>query len=388
MSKINFKLLVESLLTEASIQQTLFPPTSRAGSQPFKDFITFFEKAKKYIFEQGKYEKNDTILSFKTAWPYLDATGYIYKILVDSKLLQQNDLKDDKIFIDGLQTSDNAQKLIESIIAQKTNLQIDNNLKAQIISAISDKLKEISTPENYRNYSITRFKQLNDKTAVLAAEPYLNLKPYDGLVKLLQEYGGYDINQINNILYYPGETKFTQQNIEGPVMATIVELSKLMLIFYREYIIDQKEKDGHPIAAAVAMALGLTDDQGNGNIEMLQQEVIKSAGKQNVTTPAGRVIQDDYIKFIKGVSALTIDPSVPAPDPEEIPITPPTPLIQKIGDFQGMTDTGQQIYQTFLGLFNSIKKGPDSTSSTPTGLVKGIFDTIWAASGQSLYGGR
>lgn len=386
MSKIDFKALVETLLLEANLQNVLFPPPSRAGSQSFENFDTFFEKAKKYIFEQGKYEKNDTILNFKTAWPYLDAIGYIYKLLVDSKLLQQNAIEDDTLFKNSLKEEDDAQKLIQKIINNK-NIQIDDNTRVQIVSAVSNKLKEIANPENYRNYSITRFKQLNDKTSILAAEPYLNLSPYDGLSKLLKEYGGYDFNQINNILFYPGETKYTQQNIEGPVMATIVEISKLMLIFYREYIIEQKEKDGHPIALAVAMALGLTDDEGNGDIEKLRQEVANSAGKQTQTSSAGRVIQQDYINFIKGRSALTIDPSEPAPT--EIPITPPTPLIQKIRDFKGMTDTGQQIYQTYLELFNTIKRGPNfSDTSKQVGLVKGVLDTIWSASGQSLYGGR
>jgi hypothetical protein len=338
MSGINFKVLVEQVLFENL--ETELTPVIRGGTDQFK-FEDLVNKADKYIFEKGKYEKNDTILSFKVAWPQIDTIGYILKTLVDGKFITGDESGKLK-FIEALR--DPAVKDGTTLV---NKVGIPQSVDATpFAEVIDEKLNYYrANRENYRNYSIVRFRQLNDKTATLAAEQYLPLSPHDGIVKLLKEYGGYDINLVENIISYPGETRFTQKsNIEGLIMGTIIEISKLMLVFYREYVVEQKEVN------AVVNALKLN------NVDELKNIIAMSAGKLSATTPAQQYIQKDYINFTRGKSIFAIDPDVqpPIPDPT---VEPPTPLIQKISDFQGLTGTGQLIYQSFLQLFNNIKKG-------------------------------
>ncbi len=162
-------------------------------------------------------------------------------------------------------------------------------------------------------------------------------------------------------------------------MGTVIEISKLMLIFYREYLVEQKEVD------AVIDALGLE------NIEQLKQVVATAAGKlTGGSAPAYRFIQKDYINFTRGKSALAIDPDVqpPIPDPT---VEPPEPLIKKINDFQGLTGTGQLIYQAFLDLFNNIKKGTTPSQWQVAGKRLGFLaqaaSSLAAFAGATLYGG-
>jgi hypothetical protein len=373
MSKIDFNSLVESLLQENL--QTELTPVIRGGTDRFvlDDLVN---KADKYIFEKGKYEKNDTILSFKVAWPQIDTIGFIIKLLVDNKIITPDEVGKES-FIKALKEpkSVDGDTLLANFTVPQT---VDSGALAL---AINEKLNYLkANKENYRNYSITRFRQLNDKTQALAAEQYLPLTPHDGIVKLLKEYGGYDINLVENVISYPGETRFTQKsNVEGLIMGTIVEISKLMLIFYREYLVEQKEVD------AVINALGLE------NVEQLKQVVATAAGKLTAaTTPAHRFIQKDYINFSRGKSALAIDPDVrpPIPDPT---VEPPEPLIKKISDFQGLTGTGQLIYQAFLELFNNIKKGTTPSQWQVAGKRLSFLAQAGSAlasfAGATLYGG-
>lgn len=383
MSKLDFKALVEALLLE-DLKAELMPPKSAAGVEPIPGGIEqILAKTEKYAFEQGKYEKNDTVLSFKAAWPYMDVLGAIYKSVVDNNLYKIGP-EARKAIVDALNTPG-----VKSVEEFFTALNLPNNIKLpdnieNIVNSIQLKVDTLKRDkQNYRDYFIIRFKQLNDKTAILAAEKYLPLAPYTGISALLKEYGGYDTGIIDNILKYPGETRYTQQsNIEGPVMATIVEISKLMLIFYREYIMDQKEANGQPIVDAVVRALNLQSS------EELKAVVEVSAGKLSPRGQAGKLIQQDYINFINGKSAFTIDPTVQPP--VNIPMTPPKPLIEKIADFQGMTDTGQVIYQSFLQLFNNIKKGPGPAGWQVAGkklnYLSQAFSSIASFAGAKLYG--
>lgn len=372
MSGINFKVLVEQVLFESL--ETELTPVIRGGTDQFK-FEDLVNKADKYIFEKGKYEKNDTILSFKVAWPQIDTIGYILKVLVDGKFITGDEPGKLK-FIEALRdptVKDGATLLNKIGIPQGVDA-------APLIEAIDDKLNYYRTDkDNYRNYSIVRFRQLNDKTAILAAEQYLPLSPHDGIVKLLKEYGGYDINLVENIINYPGETRYTQKsNIEGLIMGTVVEISKLMLIFYREYVVEQKEVD------AVVSALGLN------NTDELKNIIAMSAGKLSATTPAQQYVQKDYISFTRGKSVFAIDPDIepPIPDPT---VEPPTPLIQKISDFQGLTGTGQLIYQSFLQLFNNIKKGTAPSLWQIAGkkldYAAQAASSLMGFAGATLYGG-
>jgi hypothetical protein len=255
--------------------------------------------------------------------------------------------------------------------------------KNELEKRITEKLEELQDIDNYKNFFIRRFKQLNNKTNILAAEEYLNLSPYIGTIQLLKEYGGYDTKIAQNIIFYPGETRFTQQSIiEGPVMATIIEISKLMLVFYREYIVKQKTKTGDLVISKIMTDLQIKD------LGQFNQLLKTSAGKLNVNDKAGIALQQDYINFTKGQSKFIVDTN-----------NINHPAIEKIADFRTIPGTSQEIYEAFIDLFNNIRKGTHPNKwevagkAVFTGAI-GLLQTgaqlakaAQAFTGHSLYGG-
>lgn len=373
MAKIVFKTLVESILLEAvgPLATLLTPPTPPATPDNQR-LIDALNKAEKYGFEVGKYEKNGTIIGFKPSWPYIDVLAYLYKVLVDSGIIKiAPDAKN--AIISALYSSQDttAKSFLQELFSLPGVVTpADQKITDQAVSLIQQKIDVLTRDkQGYKDYFVNRFKQLNDKTATIAAEKYLNLSPYVAITDILKEYGGYDMNLTKNILEFPTETDYTIKSEAGkdPVLATIIEISKLMLVFYREYIIEQQE-----VNAVIAVP-----DLQVQNVDELKQLVMNSAGKKSVTGRPAQIIQNDYKEFTKGKSALAIDPSVP-PNPQ-LPLNPPKALIEKINDFQGMSDTGQSVYTTFLQLFNNIKKGTfpsnwQRAGNMFSGFLKGVED--------------
>jgi len=341
---INFKLLVEALLNE-NLKKDLTDGINPNVSQ--NPLLMASEEAVKILKSSGaNYVKVDTLLGFKPLWPLIDTTAFIFKTLLDYKLIKTIDVNTARNFVADL--NDPQVNTVDDFIVNGNTVQINDLTNAfqgnpqkeqaflKVLQDRVDYLKNNRT--NYRDYFLVRLKQLNDKTQMLAAEQYLPSTPYSGLTQLLKEYGGYDMRLVDNIIKYPGETKFTQKsNIEGPVMVSVVEISKLMLVFYREYI---TEADA-AIKQALVQKIGVADDSE------LIIAVNNSAGK--LTAP-NKIIQQDYNNFVQGKSQFILEMS-------NTGVQTNKPLIGKIGDFQGLTDTGQEVFQAYLHLFNNIKKG-------------------------------
>jgi hypothetical protein len=337
---INFELLVESLLTE-SLQNDLIskvPQGASSQNTPLKDAA---EWALKILKSSGQsYLKVDTLLAVKPLWPLIDTLAYIFKSLLDNKIIPTlNDVFVNE-FLNNLKNS-NVNTIVDyfanSNISSQTILKAFNNntnSEQQFYDNLQAKIDDYKTnANNYRNWFLPRLKQMQDKTQIIAAEKYLPLTPYNGLTQLLKEYGGYDMRLVDNILKYPAETKFTQQsNIEGPVMGSVIEIAKLLLVFYRDYFINADSN----IKQTLIQTVGVADENA------LIAATNNSAGK---LTASNKVLQQDFINFIQGNSKLILDP------------TTQKSLIEKINDFQGLTNTGQEIFQSFLYVFNNIKKG-------------------------------
>jgi hypothetical protein len=346
MSSINFKVLVENLLNESLGQQIMSKLTIPGGMT--------LEKAAIFASNLNKagvsYLKIDTLINERPAWPIIDTFSYLLRTLANENLIASMDENSAKKIARYFSSYDTVEEVYNKLISD-TNGKVQVN--PEVLKSLQDRvIYLLNNFDNYRDFYSPKLKQINDKTQTLAAEPYLNLTPHNGIINLLKEYGGYDINLVENIIKYPGETRYTQKsNIEGPVLSSIVEISKLMLMFYREYIIEQTEADGRPVVLAVMGALGFDSN----DINEFKRIVEESAGKLTPTGQAGKMIQQDYINFINGKSVLTIDPSVPAPI--NMPMNPPKPAIEKIADFRNITGVSQEVYQAFISLFNNIRKG-------------------------------
>jgi hypothetical protein len=384
MSSINFNILVERLLKE-SLGEDIYSLLSIPGNITIPDCAKWAYRLTQA--KAGSYIKVDELLGLRPAWPIIDTFYYIIRILQDYKMVAGFN----EPAAENLGKIFNSAKDVEQFLKKvQTKKDVEKDVKKRVIQAINDKIEYLKENfNNYRDYSSIRLSQITDQTQILAAEEYLNLTPYDATMRLLKEYGGYDMKLVDNILKYPGETRFTQKsNIEGPVLATIVEISKLMLLFYREYIVEQKEKTGKPVVESVMSALNIS------NLNEFKRVLEKSAGKLNAVGNAGKKLQQDYINFIDGSSVFTIDPNVLPP--VDMPMQPPKPAIGVIGDFRNITGISQEIYRAFLSLFNNIKTGTEPSKWRVGGkLVMGGIDAAakiaWglaAASGHSLYGGN
>lgn len=363
MSKIDFKSLVEQLLTE-SLGDDMLNLLAMPGVLTLEKCAVWASMLDK---TGGRYIKRDELIGLKPAFPIIDTLFCIFKILQNTKVVPGINEQIAIQYAEELKKTSTIKDFFEKI-EKKSKVKKSDEEKQYIINSLESSVENLfNNFDNYRDFCSLRLKQTVDLTQTLAAEEYLNLSPYQAIVKLLQEYGGYDLDLIENILFYPGETRYTQKiDVEGPILKSIIEISKLMLIFYREYIIEQKEKTGHPIINSVMEVLNIKSLQAFKNI------LDSSAGKLSPQGDAGRKLQQDYIKFVKGESIFTIDPNVLPPI--EMPMDPPKPAIRVVSDFENIAGTSQEIYQEFIFLFNNIRKGTFSTDYLKTigGVIKAI----------------
>jgi hypothetical protein len=382
MSRINFKLLVEELLCENIVN--LFVPANQ--SEHFAKVIEFT----KNLHKTSGYGalKKDVLVSNKPYWPYADTLEYVVmqiaraipefraksfdeQVNIAAKIIQDIDTQN----IDVRKIGNTLlKKVADTLNISFTLEQVTANI--DIISNIDNKINTLQDNRlNYRSYSNLRLAQANDETATIAAEPYLNLTPQQAIIKVLQDFGGYDQTTATNIIQYPAEAKFTQraENIDNMVMKSIIEISKLSLIFYRE----QVQQNLNQIINILNYTTEFTQTVSRSimiNPEMLNQ-TLQQAGKQQQNTsfitkllsiigkqiaptnPLEKLFHDDYLLFIQGKSVLVLEPNSYDEIIKNDSYTPAMTLIKTINDFDGMPGKGHSVYEAYLYLFNNIKKG-------------------------------
>jgi len=407
MSKIDFNVLVESFLYENLTQQL----TPRTGDNVLDSIGAVAGFVSQLVFREGGYARQDTLISSKPIWPYADTFEYMRAALVRAGLLK-NTRESVKILAQVIENKkpQNVQELLQGLLELTPNITIPETLTSEL----EDKVQYLqANKDNYRNYFNTTLKQLNDETSVIAAEPYLTLTPHDSIVKVLQDFGGYDIDITEKIIYYPGESKYTQMgpHIEGLVMSSIIEISKLMLIFYREFVQTNADKilehikyfleetDRWFIFRGIdrpTLSKLVTDIAGKRPQDVAQAAT--SAGKEmNPSDAVTKYIHDDYIAFVNGKSSLVLESydwepiekpessegkfnfisatesvnnfdkfykkvlieeeATPPPLPPGANQPQPVTLIKNINDFRILPGTGQRVFQSFVHLFNNMKKG-------------------------------
>lgn len=382
MSSINFSILVESLLCE-NITQQLTPKTGDSKLDSIGSISTFIGQL---VFREGGYARQDTLITFKPIWPYADTFEYIRAALVRSGILQNNRDSVKKLAqVLDTKKPQTAQELITALTEQTPDVQIPEGL----VEEIERKIQYLNdNKNNYRDFFNTTLKQLNDETSVIAAEPYLSLTPQESIVTVLQDFGGYDIKTAEKIVMYPGENKYTQMgpHIGGVVMGSIIEISKLMLIFYREFI----QTHADEILEHIKYFLEETDRWyvfRNINRTTLSQLVTDIAGKKpqdiaRAATTAGRevdpadpvakYIHNDYIAFLNGMSGLVLESYdyAPTQEPEE----------QKKQGVQTSTQLNQQRVNAGQ---NASRVAPPSSQKT-SNTSPGSFSADAARLGDSL----
>jgi hypothetical protein len=370
MSKINFKNLVETILITESLQNLFVPPNQTTVSiNDIKDFTI-------KLHATGSLRLNkDFLISNKPLWPYGDTLEYITlqfaSILPELKKSQFSDQVEQVVnFINSTE-----DKILG--FADRGLTHFKGTLTPEmtnILDSIDKKLQYLNDNRlNYRNYFNTRLAQANDETSILAAEPYLNKTPKDAVISVLKDFGGYDQNIAEKIIKYPAESKYTQrgQNIDNMVMQNIIEISKLTLIFYREWvqnyanqIVDLLNYDRQFqqtisrtfIVNQQQLVKFLQQNAGAQDKKSFIEKIIKNislfVGTENIPSDIlQKLFHDDYLKFVEGQSVLVLNPESYSLDQSK------NSLIKSINDFNGQPGKGQNIYESYLHLFNNIKKG-------------------------------
>jgi hypothetical protein len=400
MSSIAFANIVNQVLKEV-LSNDLKPQTGDSNLDSIGAVVKFVGQL---VFREGGYARQDTLITFKPIWPYADTFDFIRTVFVQAGILQNNRESVKKLG-DAIQKSQNSQELINNLI---TTNALDPATTATLIKSIDDRVNFLnSNKNNYRNYFNTTLKQLNDETGIIAAEPYLNSTPQESIVRVLQDFGGYDMKTAEKIVMYPGENKYTQMgpNIGGVVMASIIEISKLMLVFYREFVQDHANE-----------VLALLNVQ-NQKPQVVSQAILAAGRESSPTDPISNAIKNDYIAFLNGMSSLVLSDysfltpkDEPRPDQGEINKrvraavgrsaaatqssnyrgfgdslnlfdkfykkvfvneAGPGPLIRTISDFRSLPGTGQQVFQAYVHLFNNMREG-EVPSKWQTGSKAGM----------------
>lgn len=325
MSDINFNVLVKSLLSE-NVTQILTPST---GDSALDNIGALERFVGQLVFREGGYARQDTLITFKPIWPYADTFDFIRAVLVRAGFLK-NDRDGVKKLARAFETAkpQTAQDLVAVFANEAPNVQVPDSL----IPDIERKIQDLNNnANNYRNYFNTTLKQLNDETSVIAAEPYLDLTPQASIVQVLQDFGGYDIRTAEKIVMYPGENKYTQMgpNIGGIIMGSIIEISKLMLIFYREhiqrysreildhinYFLESTDRwyvfrgiDRNTLNELVRQLAGKKPPEERAkNIERISRAVATVGKEADPSDAVAKYIHDDYIAFLNGMSGLVLE---------------------------------------------------------------------------------
>jgi hypothetical protein len=384
MSKINFRLLVEQLLHEEVIN--LFMPQGVSRPDETLAAITTFTKN---LHSGGqKYLGKDFLISNKPYWPYADTLEYI--TLEVNKALPKFAADFDTqltAVVEALKrlnvnTAQIGNALLQALKGNRQLAPDEISKMTDIAQRISDKVQILEKNRtNYRSYSNPRLAQSNDETSVLAAEPYLSKTPKDAVISVLRDFGGYDQALATKIIKYPAEAKYTQraENIDNLVMKSIIEISKLTLIFYREKI----QTFGPQILDlfnygefqdAISRAFMVNQDQINSalaaagtqkgdqaKVSQILNKIITAIGLERPISPSQtleKIFYDDYMHFIDGKSSLVLNEEVYS-KPELLTTTNLSQysLIKKIQDFDSQPGKGHSIYEAYLYLFNNMRKG-------------------------------
>lgn len=379
MSKIDFKLLVESALLLENLESLFVPLNQNAVNI---DQIEIFTNQ---LHATGSLRLNkDFLISNKSLWPYGDTLEYITtqfaSVIPTLKSKQFSDQI--KSVIDFIKSP---QNVIDNFATNGLGF-LNGTMAPELTNTLDSIDKKINYLNdnrlNYRNFSNTRLAQANNETSVLAAEPYLNKTPKDAVVAVLRDFGGYDQKVAEQVINYPAEPKYTQRakNIDNMVMQNIIEISKLTLIFYREWIQDYANEvvdllnfdreyqetvsrtfmvQQQQLIQALQQGAGTQDKKTF--IENLLKGVSTFVGTERVPTDIlQRLFYSDYLKFVEGKSSLVLRPESYSIDQSH------DSLIKTIRDFNGQPGKGQNIYESYIHLFNNIKKG---TLSSGPGII-------------------
>jgi hypothetical protein len=407
MSNIDFKLLVEELLNE-NLTSVFVPPGTSPTDTSVLQAIEVFTKS---LHSGGRqYINKEYLISNKPYWPYADTLEYI---TIEASRIQPRIAPDFTTLLNKVvnvlktlpaPTNTSGTELVKALLAgsNTTTQQALNN--DDIGNKIQDKISNLQKNHlNYRNYSNTRLAQANNETSVLAAEPYLEKTPKDAVIAVLKDFGGYDQSVAEQVIKFPAEPKYTQRakNIDNMVMQNIIEISKLTLIFYREWvqsyanqIVDLLNFDRdyqqtvsrtfmvqqQQLVQALQYGAG-TQDKENFFKKILNSISTYVGTEKTPTEILEKLFYMDYLKFIEGKSSLVLKPESYSINQSH------DSLIKKIRDFDGQPGKGQNIYESYIHLFNNIKKGELTSSlGTKATYARQAMGAVAGFGGAKLYG--
>lgn len=393
MSNIDFKYLVELLLTEQNVsEQSLYQyiinllqtiPEYKLAIPNEINEETFVQN----LIDLGwriKYgtgynsATNSEIARYRSFWPIVD---FVIDVLSNVKT---RDLKE-------IDFNQNLNTILTKI--GKDNINVDTLVKtAQTLNA----------PNAY-TIKDRRINDIKFSTGSLAGEGYKNKTPLNAVIDAIRVVKGYNENDVNDIMKFPRKYDLPA-TIKLTELMPIRRISQALYIFYVN-----KLKN----SLYLNVLQTLVPEFANKNIEEITNIIDKSVGQTN---PQSRSLQEDYINFLSGKSKLLVkliqenidnltavvlnelsrdeiaagerrtyqDPnkqSLPQKSQTQQKSWKPTntPLITTINDFKQGAGIDQQVEDAYNDFYNSLTKGSVPTKWQKTGnmfssFLKGLED--------------
>jgi len=253
---INFKLLVESLLTEQFDPSKTFQENVKLVLKlvyPNADIdklynIYFFQYGADIQAGGGSYKSDDSLRKERFFWPVID---------IGNRVL--NAVNSDKNIFLGL---------------KQENQPMSNSVAKQHIQYIEDILNDfenIKKPENYTHFTNYRLNKLNADLSQLTVQKYNNLTVLKAITEIALQRGIKDKSLIEKVLSYPVDYLGGTSMLPKEFDSEIVNIGGVLLTYYK----------------GVLQSTGVPADQLN---------TVGTASGAN--TPYGK----EYLAFIKGAS--------------------------------------------------------------------------------------
>jgi hypothetical protein len=179
---------------------------------------------------------------------------------------------------------------------------IEKNIGTSVATAINNlktnqdnfvvKLQTLETPNTYipTNNKILR---LFTAKKSLAGMKYQSKTPLNGVIDAVKEIGGYNINEVTDILQHPRKYE-TPASVKLVELKAIREISEALYFFYLERL---------KTPNYISVVKGVIPELQNQSDEQIENIIDNSIGTQS---PQNRKLQDDYIQFLNGNSKILV----------------------------------------------------------------------------------
>jgi hypothetical protein len=284
MSNIDFKHLIENLLTEGSatgktVKDILIQAGTKLGIEN-SDINTLKSAGALAInLKRGGSARlvNAEIFAKHALWPLADIIFFLLERGVFKSVRGSFTDNDFNVAIDAT-TDPDIEKELSQFLDNPDSYNVQHNPVLRKLSGTSGGKPDLRE---------------------IKAEKYINLSPLNALLTFAKDAKGYDLNLIKNVLSFPEQYKTISTT--KPEYEEFEEISLSLKMFYVEYITNPKFLT--KLIKFTQTSYVNTEYVLPNNIQEVFENIKKDAGNQSGKS----IFSKDYINFINGTSKFIIN---------------------------------------------------------------------------------